>query len=64
MRLSSPLKKINETAKLIANGEFGKDLISSSDEIGELADSFNNMANALEKIEEMRRGFIANVSMN
>ena len=63
LRLSSPLKKINEAAKLIASGEFGKRLdIASSDEIGELADSFNNMANALEKIEEMRRGFIANVS--
>ncbi|HHX17520.1 MAG TPA: cell wall metabolism sensor histidine kinase WalK [Clostridium sp.] len=63
LRLSSPLKKINEAAKLIASGEFGKRLdISSSDEIGELADSFNNMASALEKIEEMRRGFIANVS--
>lgn len=63
LRLSSPLKKINNAAKLIANGELGKRLdISSNDEIGELADSFNNMASALEKIEEMRRGFIANVS--
>ncbi|MDQ2085021.1 ATP-binding protein [Herbivorax sp. ANBcel31] len=63
LRLSSPLKKINNAAKLIANGEFGKRLnISSSDEIGELSDSFNNMANALEKTEEMRRGFVANVS--
>lgn len=63
LRLSSPLKKINDAAKLIANGEFAKRLdISSTDEIGELADSFNNMANALEKTEEMRRGFIANVS--
>ncbi|MFZ5988286.1 MAG: sensor histidine kinase [Bacillota bacterium] len=63
LRLSKPLKKINEAAKLIANGEFDKRLdIASEDEIGELARSFNNMAWELQNLEEMRRGFIANVS--
>lgn len=63
LRLSKPLKKINNAAKLIASGEFDKRLdITSEDEIGELARSFNNMAGALENLESMRRGFIANVS--
>ena len=63
LRLSRPLKQINNAAKLIANGQFDKRLdIRSEDEIGELAVSFNNMASALQNLEEMRRGFIANVS--
>jgi signal transduction histidine kinase len=63
LRLSRPLKKINSAAKHIANGEFNERLnINSEDEIGELARSFNNMAGALQNLENMRRGFIANVS--
>lgn len=63
LKLTKPLKLINNAAKQIANGEFKKRLdIKSEDEIGQLAKSFNNMAGALENLEEMRRGFIANVS--
>jgi signal transduction histidine kinase len=63
VRISRPLKEINNAAKVIANGEFEKRLnINSKDEIGELANSFNNMVVALQNLEEMRRGFIANVS--
>lgn len=63
LRISKPLKEINKTARVIANGEFDKRLdIQSDDEIGELANSFNHMIAALQNLEEMRRGFIANVS--
>ena len=63
IRLSRPLKQIKNAAVRISNGEFEKRLnIKSKDEIGELAGAFNNMASALQKMEEMRRGFIANVS--
>lgn len=63
LRISRPLKQIKNAAKEIAGGEFQKRLnIKAKDEIGELAVSFNNMAVALQNLEEMRRGFIANVS--
>lgn len=63
LRISKPLKQINHAAKVIAGGEFRKRLnIHSRDEIGELAQSFNQMVVALQNLEEMRRGFIANVS--
>lgn len=63
LRLSKPLKQINNAAKIIADGEFSKRLdIHSNDEIGQLANSFNHMVVALENLENMRRGFIANVS--
>lgn len=62
-RLSNPLKQIRHAASRISNGEFGKRVdIKSKDEVGELAKAFNQMAAALQNIEEMRRGFIANVS--
>lgn len=63
LRISKPLKEINNAARIIAGGKFQQRLnITSNDEIGELAESFNHMVAGLEKLEEMRRGFIANVS--
>lgn len=63
LRMSRPLKEINNAARIIAGGEFQKRLnINSKDEIGELAQTFNHMVSALQNLEEMRRGFIANVS--
>ena len=63
LRLSRPLKQIRYAAARISNGEFEKRVsIRSRDEIGELAKAFNHMASALENIEKMRRGFVANVS--
>ena len=62
-RISKPLMEMNKITKVIASGEFQKRLdIVSDDEIGQLAQSFNNMAGELEKLEEMRKGFIADVS--
>lgn len=63
LKLSKPIKQINNVAKIIADGEFSKRLnIDSQDEIGELAKTFNQMIVALQNLEEMRKGFIANVS--
>ncbi len=63
LRLSRPLKQIKQAAVRISNGEFEKRVsIRSRDEVGELANAFNQMAVALQNIEQMRRGFVANVS--
>lgn len=61
--LVNPLSEINNAAKRFANGEVQKRVyIKSKDEIGELANSFNIMAESLEKVENNRREFISNVS--
>lgn len=61
--LIRPLSKINNTAKGIASGEFDKRVkFISNDEIGDLAVSFNYMADSLQGLEEMRKSFIANIS--
>ncbi|MBZ4644796.1 MAG: hypothetical protein PWR27_1601 [Petroclostridium sp.] len=62
-RISNPLKMINKAAKTIADGQFeNRVLVTSKDEIGELAKTFNSMAESLQNLENMRRSFIANVS--
>lgn len=58
-----PLEKINYAAGKISKGEVEKRVnIESNDEIGELARSFNSMADSIEEVEKNRREFISNVS--
>lgn len=58
-----PLAEINKAARKISKGEVERRVdLKSNDEIGELAESFNIMADSLEKVENNRREFISNVS--
>ena len=59
----NPLNEINIAARRLSKGDVGQRVkIKSSDEIGELANSFNVMAEALEKSDKNRKDFISNVS--
>lgn len=61
--LIKPLGRINQTAKNISKGEFDQRVsLASNDEIGDLAVSFNYMADSLQNLENMRRTFIGNIS--
>lgn len=64
MRQSQPLKVITSAARAFGHGDLSVrvDVGKRDDEIGELADAFNNMAESLAKSEERRSEFIANVS--
>lgn len=62
-RLTKPLKQMSEASKAMARGDFSKRIpVTSDDEIGELAVSFNQMTNSLVQLEAMRKSFVANVS--
>ena len=62
-KLTKPLLEMNKAAQIIADGNFDRRLdIKSNDEIGQLGDSFNYMAESLEKKEQERRLFIASVA--
>lgn len=62
-RIERPLAEINLAVKELAGCNFKKRLnIEDSSEVGQLADSFNQMAEALEKYENTRQSFVANVS--
>lgn len=59
-----PVKKINETAKLIAQGNYNASLPRHKydDEIGELCSTFNAMAKAIGSADRMKNDFISTVS--
>lgn len=57
------IKNLNEAVKFISKGNFEKRLINTrKDELGQLAENFNFMAEALNKQEELRKNFISNLS--
>jgi signal transduction histidine kinase len=59
----NPIEQVNEVSRKIAKGKVSERVkIDSNDELGELANNFNNMADAIEKLEQNRREFISNVS--
>lgn len=61
--LLKQIEYINISARKLVKGDFKKRIdINSDDEIGDLANSFNIMADSLEKVDLVRKEFIANVS--
>jgi signal transduction histidine kinase len=70
VRITQPLKKMTMSTAKLASGDYEvKTLIRRSDEIGELAVSIDSLCdklldarNATEKLDQLRRDFVANVS--
>lgn len=61
--LTSPINQMTKAADSFARGDFSSRVeVESDDEIGRLADSFNLMADSLERSENLRREFISDVS--
>ncbi len=62
-KIISPLKEMSIAAKEFSLGKFDSRVrVHGNDEVASLALAFNNMASALEKHEETRKTFLANVS--
>jgi signal transduction histidine kinase len=65
MRLTRPLKEMANAARKFGHGEFDtrvEGYEKRPDEIGELAEAFNAMADSLAKSEARRSEFVANIS--
>ena len=61
--LSSPIVKINKSAKVLAQGKYDVDFEASGyREIAELANTLNYAAKELSKVESLQRELIANIS--
>lgn len=61
--ITGPLRQMSRAAKKMAVGKFDTRIpVKGKDEVAELAESFNNMAESLESLETMRNTFMANVS--
>ncbi len=62
-RISHPLKNMTGAAKRFAKGDFSERLtVQGSDEVADLANALNYMAESLENLEGMRNSFLASVS--
>lgn len=58
-----PIRDVSNTARKIAMGDFESGIeIDRNDEIGELCDSVNYMANELSRAENLKNDFISSVS--
>jgi signal transduction histidine kinase len=59
----TPIRQIGATAKLIAQGDFKTRVVkTTNDELGDLCDTINNMAEELGQSEKMKNDFISSVS--
>ena len=62
-RMIKPLRLMSQAAKAMAKGDFSKRIpVTSDDEVGQLAVSFNKMTNSLSRLEDMRKSFVADIS--
>jgi signal transduction histidine kinase len=61
--VSRRLRRMREAAEAVADGHFDRPIpIDSSDELGQLARSFNEMQRRLARLDSSRKDFIANAS--
>ncbi len=61
--ITSPVKQLQISAESIADGDLSKRVQQRSrDEIGELSQTFNRMAEQLDKKEQYRRQFLADIA--
>ncbi|MEA5097647.1 MAG: sensor histidine kinase efflux regulator BaeS [Burkholderiaceae bacterium] len=59
----APLKRIAASTHRLAEGDYATRVpLSSTDELGHLAEDFNRLALTLEKNEKLRRNFMADIS--
>ncbi|HEY3437254.1 MAG TPA: HAMP domain-containing sensor histidine kinase, partial [Actinotalea sp.] len=61
--MTSPLREMTAAARAMANGDYSQRVRATSrDEVGQLADAFNTMAQDLAQVDLLRREMVANVS--
>ncbi len=62
-RVSKPIEKLNEAAKILAKGKYETEFSAAGyKEIAELSDTLNFTAKELSKVDRLRQELIANVS--
>lgn len=62
-KISRPINSVNRAVLEIASGKYDHRVaVDTKDELGQLASSFNFMADSIQRLEEMRNSFISDVS--
>lgn len=61
--LVKPISKLTTATKLLSNGNYNVELDTTrKDELGELSKSFSHMARKLERMDDVRKEFVSNIS--
>lgn len=61
--MTAPLREMRTAARAMASGDYSRRVRATSrDEVGQLAQAFNTMAQDLEQVDTLRREMVANVS--
>ena len=61
--MTAPLREMRTAAQAMASGDYTRRVRATSrDEVGQLAQAFNTMAQDLEQVDTLRREMVANVS--
>ena len=61
--IATPIQQMSMATKMFSSGKFDVRInVSGNDEIAELANGFNNMADSLSSLEYMRSSFLAGIS--
>jgi len=62
-RILAPVKALTNAAKRLGSGDFTQRVqVKDKSELGELADTFNSMANDLERAEQLRQNMVADIA--
>ncbi len=62
-RILRPLRELQRAAKEVTKGNYDTRVaVTSSDEVGQLSDAFNQMAQAIQQEDESKKAFLATVS--
>lgn len=61
--MTAPLREMRTAARAMASGDYSRRVRATSrDEVGQLSQAFNTMAQDLEQVDTLRREMVANVS--
>jgi signal transduction histidine kinase len=62
-KVLQPLSRMADVTREVAAGNYAARVqVDSGDEIGQLGDAFNRMANSLERVEQLRKAMVADVA--
>ncbi len=61
-QVTRPMRRLSQAAQSIAAGDLSQRVPASDDEVGQLARSFNTMAESLQRMEQQRQNMVADIA--
>jgi len=61
-QVTRPMRRLSQAAQNIAAGDLSQRVPTSDDEVGQMARSFNTMAESLQRMEQQRQNMVADIA--